>query len=152
MRAAAHRMGARPRPHRIRRSRAFSLIEMLFVVIIIGLIAALVVPNLGKAFGKSQVKTTTAQLANLSDAVENFRLDVNRYPTEQEGLQALIEKPETAEGWAGPYLDKRTLPTDGWGNEFIYKRDPDFGFIIISHGADGVQGGSGENADLDNRS
>jgi len=130
----------------------FTLVEVLFVVIIIALIAAIALPQLGKVFGRSQVKTTEAQLAQLSGAVEQFRADVQRYPTEQEGLKALIEKPQGVEGWEGPYIQKRTLPKDGWKRDFIYKLDDRFGFIVRSLGADGKEGGEGENADIDNRS
>lgn len=132
--------------------RAFSLIEMLFVIAIIGLIAALVLPRLGGAFGKSQVKTTQAQLSLLSDAVESFKLDVGRYPSAEEGLKALIQKPDNATGWDKPYLNKTTVPMDGWGNAFVYSLDDQFGFRIVSLGADGKPGGEGENKDLDNRS
>ena len=131
--------------------RAFTLIEMLLVVAIIGLLAALLVPQLGRQFGKSQVKITRAQLERLATAVEKFRLDMQRYPTEQEGLTILVEKPREGDNWGGPYLGKTTLPTDGWGRDFIYKLDDTFGFRLISLGADGKEGGEGENADLDNR-
>ncbi len=133
-------------------SRAFTLIELLFVVLIIGLIAALIVPRLGKTFGKSQVKTTQAQIAQLGALVEEFRADVHRYPSEQEGLAALVSKPAEAAGWEGPYLQKKSLPKDGWGRDFVYKADAQFGFVIRSLGADGKEGGEGEDADLDNRS
>lgn len=134
-----------------RYSAGFSLLEMLIVVAIIGLIAALVVPRLGSAFGKSQVRTTRAQLAQLTQAVEQFRLDVNRYPTAEEGLSVLLEG-TSIEGWDGPYLQKREIPTDAWGNPFVYRPDEEFEFIILSYGADGAAGGDGEGTDLDNRS
>lgn len=141
------------RPHgAVRARRAFTLLEMLFVVLIIGLIAALVLPRLGRTFGRGQVKTTQAQLAALTTMVEDFRADVGRYPTEPEGLGALITKPQGLESWQGPYGGKRTLPKDAWGREFIYKSDATFGFVIRSLGADQKEGGEGDNADLDNRS
>lgn len=135
------------------RRRAFSLIEMLVVVAIIGLLAAVLVPRIGGAFSNSQVKTTTGQLASLDAAVEEFNLTMGRYPTEEEGLKALVEKPATAdENWRN-FLGKRTVPVDGWGNEFVYKRDATgtFAFVIVSYGADGKPGGEGLDADLDNR-
>lgn len=134
------------------RTRAFTLFEMLLVVTIIGLLAALMVPQLGKQFGKSQVRITKAQLESLSAAVEQFRLDVQRYPDEREGLAVLVERPLSIANWDGPYLGKRTLPKDGWSRDFVYARDNTFGFLILSYGADGKEGGEGENADLDNRS
>lgn len=132
--------------------RGFTLAEMLFVVIILGLIAALLIPRLGHSLGTGRVKTTQAQIENLAAAVEQFRADVGRYPEEQEGLKALIERPIGLEKWNGPYLSRRTLPKDGWNNEFVYRRDATFGFVIKSLGADGKEGGEGEAADLDNRS
>ncbi len=133
-------------------ARAFSLMEMLIVVAIIGLIAALAVPRLGKLFGESQRKTTVAQVQILTQSVENFKINVGRYPTKEEGLRVLLEKPDGAEGWEGPYLDKKTLPKDGWKRDFIYIPDEKWGFIITSLGADGKDGGEGDNADIDNRS
>lgn len=135
---------------RARRRGAFTLIEMLFVVIIIGLIAALVVGNVGKVFTKGQIKTTRAQIAQVSSAVEEFKADVSRYPTEQEGLKALVEQPQGVEKWAGPYFKKTKVPLDGWGNAFVYKLDTKYGFIIRSLGGDNKEGGEGEHADIDN--
>lgn len=143
--------GRRVVPGRAGRGLGFSLLEMLFVVAIIGLIAALVLPNLRGGFGKGQVSTTKAQIALLAGAVERFRLDVGRYPAESEGLQSLLEKPSEAEGWNGPYLDKDTMPKDGWSRAFIYKEGEGGRFVVRSLGADGKEGGEGEAADLDNR-
>jgi general secretion pathway protein G len=131
--------------------RAFSLLEMLIVVAILGLIATLVFNRLGGTFGESKVKITQTALANATVAVEQFYLQVGRYPTAEEGLIVLLEKPEDAENWKGPYFSKRVLPRDGWDRELLYELDPDFGFILKSYGADGTPGGEGENADLDNR-
>ncbi|MBL8746470.1 MAG: type II secretion system major pseudopilin GspG [Phycisphaerae bacterium] len=134
--------------------RAFTLIEVLFVVIILGLIATLVVGRLGQTFSKGKIQTTVAQLRSLGNAVEDFRADVGRIPTEQEGLKALVERPQGVEEskWSkGGYLGKRTVPNDAWGNPYIYKIDPAFEYIIKSLGADGKEGGEGDNADLDNR-
>jgi len=131
---------------------AFTLFEMLLVVAIIGLLAALIAPTLGKQFGRSQVGITKAQLQDLSTKVEQFRLHVGRYPTEEEGLAALVEKPQGVDSWDGPYLGKASVPKDPWNNEFVYELDDEWGFRLISLGADGREGGEGEAADLDNRS
>jgi len=133
--------------------RAFSLLEMLVVVIIMGLLVALVAPRILDNVGKSKVQTTKAQIELLSSGVSRFYLDMGRYPTDQEGLRVLIEKPasDDAEQWDGPYLEKDTLPEDGWGRPFEYEPGDDGRFIVRSLGADGRPGGSGENADLDNR-
>lgn len=130
----------------------FTLLEMIIVVAIIGLIAALVVPRLSRNLGTSEVTATRAQISQTATAVEQFRTDVGRYPTEQEGLKALIEAPVGVENWRGPYLEKRTTPKDAWRRELIYRADKDYDYKIISLGADGKEGGEGLNADLDNRS
>ena len=159
----ASRLSLRPSPsHSVRGSNrrrnarpfagGFSLLEILIVLAIMGLLAALVASRLTGTFGQGQVKATRVQLQSLSTSVERFRTDVQRYPTEQEGLQSLIVKPLDADGWAGPYLDKSIVPKDAWKRDFLYRLDPTFGFRIVSLGADGKEGGEGENADLDNRS
>ncbi len=133
--------------------RAFSLFEMLIVLAIIGLLAALVAPRLAGVFIGGQLKQTKAQIQLLSGAVAKFQLDMLRYPTIEEGLSVLLEKPSDAEEkWEGPYLERRTLPVDGWGNAFVYRGDEQFGYAIVSLGADGREGGEGNDADLDNRS
>lgn len=128
--------------------------EMLFVIAIIGLLVALVAPNLAKAFGRGQVKTTRAQIESLSTAVEKFYTDTSRYPTASEGLGVLVKKPDGLDSWDGPYLKRNELPKDAWGRDFIYKPDEKFGFVIRSLGADGKEGGApgSQDADIDNRS
>lgn len=134
------------------RPSGFSLLELLIVVAILGLLAALVFGRLGGELGESKVKTTRVQLESLSQAVDRYQLHVGRYPTEEQGLAALIEQPDDAESWKGPYLGKTAVPTDGWNRPFVYEHDEQFGFVIRSLGADGAPGGEGENADIDNRS
>lgn len=152
-RASGRRQPSRVRaPARAARGAGFSLLEMLFVIAIIGLLAALVLPNLAGGFGKGQVKTTQAQIELLSGAIERFRIDVGRYPTELEGLQVLLTKPGDVQGWAGPYLSKDAIPKDAWGRPFIYKEGENGRFIVRSLGSDGREGGEGDAKDLDNRS
>lgn len=142
----ANRVGGRSR-------RAFSLLEMLVVLAIIGLLVALFAPRLTGAFTGGQVKTTKAQLQLLTTAVEEFRMTMNRLPTQEEGLRVLVERPEGSEGtgWRN-FLEVRELPKDAWGNEFAYVREhPDFDYVIVSYGSDGRAGGDGDAADLDNR-
>lgn len=138
----------------VSRTRAFTLVEMLLVIAIIGLIAALIGPQIAKSFQKSQVQTTKAQIENLATAIESFYTDNARYPTEAEGLNALVTKPDGLTTWNGPYLKKKTLPKDGWGHDFIYKLDKDFGFVVRSLGGDNREGGAAgtQEADIDNRS
>lgn len=130
----------------------FSLLEMLIVVAIIGLIATLVLQNVGNAAGKSKVKITEGAIANVSGSVERFYMDVQRYPTEEEWPEGLWEKPQGVEGWDGPYVGKEGAPMDAWNRPLVYELDEKWGFRVISYGKDGEPGGEGEDADLDNRS
>ena len=132
----------------------FSLLEMLIVIAILGLIATLVFNNLGGSMSKAKVQTTLTQIASTASAIEQFHMDVGRYPTiaEMDGYRALIDAPSDAPGWDGPYLEKNKAPTDGWDRELEYELDTKWGFVVRSLGADGQSGGEDENADLDNRS
>jgi len=126
----------------------FTLIELLVVMVILGLLAALVVPNYIRQGEKSKVQTTKAQIELLGTALDMFRLDVGRYPNSQEGLEALRQAPSGLNRWDGPYL-KKEIPRDGWGNAFVYRSPGDNApYELLSHGADGVAGGSSDNADL----
>ena len=129
------------------RQSGFTLIEILVVVIIIGLLAALVGPRLFTRVGKSKQAATQAQIELFGVALDNFRLDVGRYPTTQEGLQVLQTNPGI-EGWDGPYL-KKEIPPDPWGRAYAYKAPGDHGeYDLISYGADGAPSGEGENVDI----
>ena len=131
---------------------AFTLFELLIVLAIIGLLAALVLPKFGDAFGKGQIRTTETQMSSLASAVDTFKLEYGRYPSEEEGLEALVKRPDWIDEaeWK-TQLGKESIPLDGWKRPFIYKLDDTFGFRIISYGADGKAGGEGENKDLDIR-
>jgi general secretion pathway protein G len=129
----------------------FTLVEILVVLVILGLLAALVAPNLIGNVGKAQIATTKTQIASLETALDSFRLDVGRYPNSQEGLQALVERPSGVDRWDGPYLKKGRVPNDGWEHPYVYKSPGDRGpYEIVSYGADGVAGGEKENADITN--
>jgi general secretion pathway protein G len=132
----------------LRSSAGFTLIELIVVVAIIGLLAGLVVPQFIKQEEKATAKAARAQIELLGTALDTFRLDVGRYPTSQEGLQALNQKPGGADRWEGPYL-KKELPNDPWGKPYIYKSPGDHGpYDIVSYGADGVAGGQDNNRDV----
>jgi general secretion pathway protein G len=138
---------------RRRHQAGFTLIELVIVMAIIAMLAALIGPRLIGQLGESRVKSTKAQVEMLSTALDSFRIDNRRYPTQQEGLKALIEKPDGINTWAGPYLSKRQLPKDGWGNDYLYQVPPARGgldYDLFSLGADGQPGGQGENADIGN--
>ncbi len=129
-------------------SAGFTLIELIVVVVIIGLLAGLVLPQFIRQEEKAKIKATKAQIELFGTALDTFRLDVGRYPSTEEGLQALRQKPASAERWDGPYL-KKELPEDPWGKPYVYKSPGDHGpYDIVSYGADGVQGGEGDNRDI----
>ena len=132
------------------RAAGFTLIELMIVLFILGLLAALVAPRLMGRVGKAKKKSAQAQIQMLSTALDLFHLDVGRYPTEEEGLKALNQKPDNASSWAGPYLTK-DMPKDPWGRDYIYKNPGEHGtYDLYSLGADGQPGGEGENIDITN--
>lgn len=136
------------RNKRLNANGGFTLIELMVVMIILGLLAALVAPKVLNKLGKSKQKIAKTQIEMLSSALDQFKLDTGRYPTTEEGLKALIENPGIP-GWDGPYLKKKVIPKDPWGRPYIYKCPGDHGdFDLYSLGADGKPGGTGENADI----
>jgi general secretion pathway protein G len=131
-----------------RQERGFTLMEILVVVIIIGLLAALVGPRLFGKVSLAKQKAAKAQIELFGTALDTFRLDIGKYPTTEEGLKALREKPSGAEGWQGPYLPKE-IPVDPWGKAYVYKSPGQQGdYDLISYGLDGAEGGEGENLDI----
>ena len=133
-----------------RNSDGFTLIELLVVMVIIGLLAALVGPRFIRQEEKAKIKAAKAQIELLGTALDTFRLDVGRYPSSEEGLEALRTKPGGLERWDGPYL-KKDVPLDPWGKAYAYKSPGEHGpFDIVSYGADGVSGGEGDNHDITN--
>lgn len=130
------------------RQRGFTLLELLVVIVIIGLLAGLVGPRYFDQLGKSNTKIARAQIDALEKALDQYRLDVGAYPTSEQGLQALYFKPNNVERWQGPYL-KKPAPPDPWGRPYGYKSPGEHGdYDLVSFGADGKPGGSGEASDV----
>jgi general secretion pathway protein G len=130
------------------RRSGFTLMELLIVLVIIGLLAALVGPTLYQRIGPARESTARAQIENFATALDSFFVDLGRYPSTQDGLKALRAKPENADKWNGPYL-KKEIPNDPWGNPYVYRAPGrNGGYEIVSYGADGREGGEGENADI----
>ncbi len=131
-----------------RKEQGFTLIELLIVMVILGLLAALVGPRMFGKVGKSRQKAAYAQISLFETALDIYRLDIGKYPTTEEGLQALRVKPDDVEKWDGPYLPK-DVPLDPWGNSYAYESPGEHGdYDIISLGADGDPGGEGEDTDI----
>lgn len=127
----------------------FTLIELLVVLVILGLLAGLVGPQVMKYVGSSKTETARLQLEDLTAALDLYRLEVGSYPTTDEGLEALVVKPQGARNWNGPYLKKKLVPNDPWGNPYRFRSPGENGpFDIYSLGADNTEGGEGENRDV----
>lgn len=136
------------RPDQRRRTAGFTLLELLVVMVIIGLLASIVAPQYFSQVGKSNGKVAQAQLEALGQALDQYRLDVGRYPTTEQGLAALQAAPAGATQWRGPYL-KRAVPADPWGNGYVYKQPGSHGeYDLSSLGSDGQPGGDGDAADV----
>ena len=129
---------------------AFTLLELLVVLLIIGVLAAFVGPKYFSQIGKSQTQVAKAQIEAFDKALDQFRLDTGHYPTTAQGLPALFTQPVNEPLWRGPYL-KKVVPADPWGNAYVYtspSSQPGRDFEIISYGKDGKAGGTGEDADV----
>ena len=132
-----------------RRQSAFTLIELLVVLVILGLLAGLVGPRVLKYLGGAKTDTARLQIEELGAGLDLYHLEVGRYPSSDEGLQALTEAPTGVTGWNGPYLKKKDIPLDPWGNDYRYKYPGENGdYDLYSLGRDKVDGGEGEDADV----
>lgn len=136
-------------PSPLRRPRGFTLIELLVVLVIIGVLGALIVPNLFSSLDDARITAARTDVNTLTQALKRYRLDHQRYPSAEQGLEALVSKPTAGTvppNWK-PYLDK--LPNDPWSRPYQYLNPGVRGEIdVFSFGADGQPGGEGENADI----
>ena len=149
-------ISARPRsghaPRARRAIQGFTLLEMIVVLVIIGLIMGLVGPRLFSQADKAKVQTAETQVKMLKGSLETMRLDIGRYPTQEEGLRLLVQPPadsRLSQRWKGPYLEDG-LPEDPWGNAYQYSPQPAgmYSFTLYSFGADGKDGGTDYDADV----
>ncbi|MFC3114965.1 type II secretion system major pseudopilin GspG [Cellvibrio fontiphilus] len=132
--------------------RGFTLLEMIVVLVIIGLIAGLVGPNLFRQADRAKVQTAETQVKMIRGALHTLRLDIGRLPTQEEGLKLLVQRPQdekVAQFWEGPYIDGG-VPLDPWNRDYVYSSSPSEieSFSLYSLGADGQQGGDGDNSDI----
>jgi general secretion pathway protein G len=134
-----------------RREAGFTLLEMLVVLAIMGLLAAIVAPQVLKYLGTSKTQTAKVEVQNITSALELYRLDVGRYPTAEEGLGSLVTAPSTAPGWNGPYLKKASALKDPWDQPYLYRNPGQHSEVdVYSLGSDKAEGGAGEAADVGN--
>jgi general secretion pathway protein G len=140
-------MNNRNKQDRIGNRKGFTLIELLVVMVILGMLAALVGPQIFGKVGKGKQSAARTQIEMLGQALDSYRLDTGKYPTTSEGLNALVTNPG-AQGWDGSYL-KKGVPNDPWQKPYQYQSPGSHGdYDLFSYGADGAAGGEGENKDV----
>lgn len=133
------------------RDAGFTLLELLVVLAILGLLAAIVAPQVLGYLGTSRSQTAKVQIENISASLDHFQLDMGRYPTPEEGLDALVKAPPNAAGWNGPYLKKASALVDPWGEKYHYAVPGKHGDVdVYSLGSDRAEGGTGEAKDVGN--
>ncbi len=127
----------------------FTLVELLVVLVILGFLAAVAAPQVFRYLGGARTDSARIQIRNLASALDLYRLDVGRYPSEQEGLAALVERPGSAERWNGPYARRRDMLVDPWGRLYRYRSPGQHGDMdLFTYGNDNAPGGTGENQDV----
>jgi general secretion pathway protein G len=137
------------RPDEDRRQGGFTLIELLVVLVILGMLAAFAAPQVLSYLSQAKTDAAKAQVQNIASILDLYRLNVGRYPSEEDGLNALLEPPPDAPRWNGPYVKRRDALIDPWGQMYIYRFPGEFGdYDLYSLGADQAEGGEGEDQDI----
>jgi general secretion pathway protein G len=152
-RTAVHRNTGRARTSTAARQSGMTLIEILVVLVLIGIVLGIVGGNFIGKGEKAKADAAKIEIGQISQALDLFKLEVGRYPSTQEGLQALVAAPPGLNNWNGPYWKKNSVPKDPWQNEYKYQSPGQNGaaYEIVSLGADGKEGGEGVNKDITNR-
>jgi general secretion pathway protein G len=144
-----HRLVARARWRRRRTPRGFTLVELLVVLAILSLLVALAAPRVIKYLSTAKTDSARIQIQKLGAVLDLYRLEVGHFPTDDEGLQALVDRPGRAEIWSGPYLKNRNALIDPWGRPYFYRSPGQHGdYDLYTLGADGKDGGDGEDQDI----
>jgi general secretion pathway protein G len=148
----AHRHGAEPKRAERKRPAAaagFTLLELLVVLVILGLLASVTAPAVARYLSGAKIDAAKLQIQNLSTTLDMYRLDTGSYPSPQDGLRALVQRPAAAQRWNGPYLRKPDMIKDPWGREYQYRTPGERAEVeVFTLGADNATGGTGENQDL----
>lgn len=132
-----------------RRPNGYTLVELLVVLAILGLLVALAAPRVINYLGSAKTDTSRIQIEKLGGVLDLYRLEIGRYPTDQEGLESLVERPPQLDAWNGPYLKNRESLTDPWGRPYGYRSPGEHGeYDLYTLGADGKEGGDGEDQDV----
>ena len=149
-----------PRRKECKRDAGFTLVEILVVITILGVLAAVVTPTVIGRIDQARQTKAQIEIRTFADALERYAIDTGDYPTTEQGLEALVIEPDGVDGWRGPYLSgmlrsQNELKPDPWGNPYVYTypgehEDLGIAFDIISYGKDGKEGGEGVNADITN--
>jgi general secretion pathway protein G len=142
------------RPFRLpaaRHARGFTLLELVMVLVIIGVILAMVGPRVFNSLGRASSERAKVTIEQIGGALELYKLDTGRYPSSSEGLASLVAAPSGVANWNGPYVKDAKILKDPWSRDFIYRSPAEKGgYDLISLGADGKEGGDGENKDIRN--
>jgi general secretion pathway protein G len=136
---------------KIRTTTGFTLLELMVVLLILAMLASIAAPQVLKHLGKAKSQTAQIQVDALAASIDYYKIDIGHFPTQEQGLQALVQKPDNEPKWDGPYIKKQASLTDPWGRPYLYKIPGQHGaYDLYTYGADGKEGGEGEDRDIGN--